>query len=170
MSAVVIDFQGFQLAPHSFVVKELAFYDIHHDYHGRWSFQPPHSWEKLSLRKQKSYAWVTRNIHGMSWQSGDLPYIALSRLLIFLFTSYETIYVKGLEKAKFLQKFCQLNIIDLNDMRCPKIQNLQIPAVKCTFHTPKSHYCALNKVAAFASFVSKLTYTPIVSPINNPAL
>lgn len=167
MSAVVIDFQGFQLAPHSFVVKELAFYDIHHDYHGRWSFQPPYAWEKLSARKQKTYTWIIRNVHGMSWESGDLPYTALRRILMFLFEAYDTIYVKGLEKVKFLQKLSPSNITNLNDMKCPKIQNLRIPTVKCPFHKPQFHYCALNKVAAFSSFV--LTSTQIVSPINNPA-
>lgn len=172
MSAVVIDFQGFQLAPHSFVVKEFAFYDVQYDFHGRWSFQPPHSWEKLSSRKQKTYEWVIRNVHGMSWESGDLPYGLFRRIMMFLFASYHTIYVKGLEKVKFLQKFSQSNIIDLNDMKCPKIQNLRIPAVKCPFHNPQSHYCALNKAAAFSSFISNHRNQPnstqIVSTINRP--
>ena len=147
----VIDLQGFQLTPHSFVVKELAFYDINNGYHGRWSFKPPHPWEDLSPSKQKSYAWVTRNLHGMSWKSGKLPYKTFRRILMSLFTSYDIIYVKGLEKANFLKKFsADLNIVNLD---CPKIDDLHLPIVKCPFHLPESHYCALQRAAAFAKLL-----------------
>ena len=152
MSAVVLDFQGFQLQPHTFVVKELAFFDMNYGYHARWSFQPPHAWEKLSRKRQKTYAWVIRNCHSMPWESGDLPYTDLRPILISLFTAYSQIYVKGLEKVKFLEKLSGKIILDLNDMQCPKVDTLPIPNMACADHSPNFKFCALNKAAAFAHF------------------
>ena len=153
MSAVVIDFQGFQLSPHSYVVKELAFYDVYRGYHNIWSFQPPHSWDELSSRKQRTYAWVIRNIHGIPWESGRLPYNTFRCVLTSLLASYDTIYVQGLEKAKFLEKFSPAVIINLDDLDCPKIDKLPISAMKCPFHAPQFHYCALIRASAFANFL-----------------
>lgn len=155
MSAVVIDFQGFQLQPHSFVVKELAFYDVDMCYHARWSFKPPHPWEHLSRRRQKTYDWVTRNCHGMSWESGELPYSDLRYILLSIFITYSTIYVKGIEKVKFLEKLSGLRIIDLNDVECPKVDALFMPKTICPVHTSDFKFCALNKAEAFAHFLYK---------------
>ena len=152
MSSAVLDFQGFQLLPHTFVVKELAVFDIHQGYHAQWTFQPPHAWDQLSARRQKTYAWVIRNCHGLSWESGVLPYRALRPILLSLFTTYSTLYVKGVEKVKFLEKLSGRPILNLNDLPCPKIDCLPLSKMVCPDHSIHFKACALHKAEAYAKF------------------
>ncbi|KMQ81846.1 hypothetical protein RF55_25011 [Lasius niger] len=158
MSSAVLDFQGFQLSPESFIVKELEFYDIENGYHGRWSFQPPHAWEELPPKKKSTYSWVIRNIHGMSWTSGDLPYTALRSILTTLFAVHKTLYVKGLQKTKFLQKLTDFSIVNLDEMDCPK---LPMPKVSCPHHTTDEFSCALSKATAYAQYVASIKDVPL---------
>lgn len=153
MSSAIIEFEGFQLHPHSFIVKELSFYAIDDGRHNRWTFLPPSSWKKLSSKKRQSYAWVTRNCHLMKWKSGNLPYSQLRRILLSLFASFTTIYTKGPEKAKFLKKLSGREILDLNQLGCPKMKDLGCVAVRCPDHPPNFRYCALAKAAAYGSFI-----------------
>ena len=101
MSSVVVEFEGFQLSPYDFIIKELAFYVVDFGYHGRWNFLPPFPWNELSVKNKKTAAWLTQNYHGLRWESGDLPYSSSELILTYLLTSYNTIYTKGLEKLFF---------------------------------------------------------------------
>lgn len=155
MSSVVIEFEGFQLKPHIFVIKELAYFDVDRDYHGRWSFLPPHPWKQLSPKDKKKFSWVTRYCHGLRWECGDLPYTALPLILSFLFVSYSDIYVKGLEKSKFLENLSGKKILDLNDFKCPKVGSLKHSTLICNDHIHDFKHCALSKAAAYGSFIKE---------------
>ncbi|KMQ83492.1 hypothetical protein RF55_19907, partial [Lasius niger] len=114
MKSAVIELSGFQLSPFSFVVKELACAD-ENGFYKVWTFQPPHAWDVLSAKKQRSYQWVTRNLHGLAWTSGDLPYNRLRPILQMIFSKYSTLFVKGLQKKKFLKRFTNVDIVELEE-------------------------------------------------------
>lgn len=164
MSSVVIEFEGFQLQPHVFIVKELAFFDVKYDFHSRWSFLPPYPWEQLSKKHKKTFSWLTRYCHRMQWDSGDLPYSALQYILTSLFVSYTSIYSKGLEKCRFIEKLCGRKIIDLNDFKCPKVNEINAEvSVNCPTHLPHFHHCALAKSALYGSFIKeRLSSTGVI--------
>lgn len=155
MSAVVIEFEGFQLQPNSFVIKELAFYSVKYGYHGRWCFLPPFAWEQLSAKKRKTNAWLIRYCHGLRWESGELPYSALQTILLSICISYTDIYVKGLEKTIFLEHLLGRKVLDLNDFNCPKMKDLESKEVCCPVHSTPFKHCALAKATAYASFINK---------------
>lgn len=155
MSSVVIEFEGFQVNTNDFVVKELAFYSVDFGYHGLWSFLPPHSWEQLSPKERKTFAWLTRNLHGLRWDSGDLPFSYLEPILSSLFISYETIYSKGLEKVKFLEYLSGQKIFNLDDFNCPKISFFHTSTVKCPNHKTHFKHCALTKAFTYGEYIKE---------------
>lgn len=154
MSSVVVEFEGFQVNKHEFIIKELAFYAVEHEYHSRWTFLPPYSCEKLSDKHRKTFAWLTRYCHGLQWEGGgELPFSALQLILSSLFISYKTIYTKGLEKTKFLEKMSGRKIFNLNDFNCPKLGDLESLIVKCPDHASYFNQCALRKAHAYGMFI-----------------
>lgn len=155
MSSVVIEFEGFQVKTNDFVIKELAFYVVDHGYHARWSFLPPYPWEQLTVKNRKSYAWLTRYCHGLRWDSGELPYSALERIVSSLFISYKTIYTKGLEKTKFLEKISKRKIFNLNDFGCPKIDSLKRTVLNCPSHKSHFKHCALLKAFSYGEYIKE---------------
>ncbi|KMQ82968.1 hypothetical protein RF55_21313 [Lasius niger] len=145
MPSAVLDLQGFQLSPHSFVVKELSCVD-EYGYYALWTFKPPYAWDTISPRRQRSYDWVTRNHHGLAWTHGDIPYKALKSVLKQIFETYTCLYVKGLEKTKFLKTFTKMDIVNLEELPKP----LPVSRLTCPLHTTDSFSCALKKEHSYA--------------------
>lgn len=157
MSAVVLDFEGFHLQPHGFIVKEIAFCNVTNGDHGCWTFKPPHSWDLLPANEERSFSWAIRNLHGLSWDSGKLPYCALRPILMSISVCYTHVYIKGLQKAKFLETLLGRPICNLEDLECPKIQHLPVPTVSCDVHASGFYHCALVKACAFAVYIKERT-------------
>lgn len=165
-SPIVLDFEGFQLKADCFIIKELAFYSINEGHHACWSFLPPMPWETLSRFHQKSFAWVIRNKHHLSWNSGVLPYCALRYILHYLSSAYSTIYVKGTEKLSFLERLMNGNLRSLN---CPKIKDLPLSviSIKCNLHSQQVHSCALLKANSYANYINKQLQARKIISIQN---
>lgn len=150
----VLDFEGFQLKPGCFVIKELAIRGVGNNFQGHWLFSPPSSWESLSDKQRLIFSWVTRNMHNLSWNSGEIPYSHLQTILLSIAKNYTEIFVKGLEKKKFLQKLISNTIHNLEDWQCPKFDNLAQPNVICFIHPFHFNHCALVKAAAFEKYIN----------------
>lgn len=153
--SVVLDFEGFQLKQGKFIVKEMAAYAVNDpSYRGRWLFQPPHSFQQLPEKNQRSFSWVSRNIHHLSWSSGQLPYTDLEFILRVNFRLFKKIYVKGLEKKNFLEKISKREIINLDDLDCPPMRDLPPVDVFCPYmHIKNFDHCSVQKAAAFGRFL-----------------
>lgn len=156
MAVAIVDFEGFQLKPHSFVIKELAYYSVKDGFHACWTFKPPHSWRLLTTNQRMSYAWLTRHHHRLCWESGDLPYGNIRDILAFLFSTFSRIYVKGAEKAMFLENMTGCRVFDLEDLHCPKRTRLPKHAFTCPHHVPDYNHCALAKAIAFGKYLINL--------------
>ncbi|GFS72303.1 uncharacterized protein TNCV_1827161 [Trichonephila clavipes] len=116
MTSAVIDFEGFQLSSELFVVKELAVCAVNDDsFRGSCLFKPPHSFDQLPKPKQCTYSWVTKNIHKIKWESGELPYFYFRYVLDVTMGMFTYIYVKGLQKKKFVHFLTGREILNLND-------------------------------------------------------
>ncbi|GBN71438.1 hypothetical protein AVEN_57719-1 [Araneus ventricosus] len=104
MTSAVLDFEGFQLSPGRFIVKELVVCAVNEDtFCGRWLFKPPHSFKTLHRKRQNKYTWITKFLHHIAWDDGELSYDAFRCLLTVIFETFSYIYVKGLEKKIFLE-------------------------------------------------------------------
>ena len=68
--AVVLDFEGFRSKKSGFIIKELAVSTENYDL---ISILPPNC-------KQRSFLWVSKFLHGLSWETGDNTYHYLQQI------------------------------------------------------------------------------------------
>lgn len=155
--SVVIDFEGFLLSSGHFIVKELAFNAVKgYPFSGMCTFQPPFPFEELPERQRLQYKWVSKNIHLIDFNKGVLPYSKFRNVLCFLFEIFPNIYVKGYEKRKFLEFLAGRKCYDLNDLKCPRMDQLVPTHSSCTIHVSDFKHCALAKVIVFGNFLKSL--------------
>ena len=98
--AVVLDFEGFRSKKSGCIIKELAVSTK--NYNDTISFLPPNSFNILSSSEQRSFLWVSKFLHGLSWETGEYPYHYLQQIFqsIVLRFPFSDFYAKRLEKRK----------------------------------------------------------------------
>lgn len=121
--SVVLDIEGFKFKKSTFVIKELS---ITGDYTDTILFSPPEPLSNLQKDHQYSVCWLSRNLHGLSWDSGEYPYNLLHQIFLSISLRYpaHTFYAKGSEKCEFLSHNLKCNVINLETLNCPKIEDL----------------------------------------------
>ena len=131
----VIDVQGFKRAYNEFVFKELAVVPLGEDVQPTvYLFDPPHDWSFLAPRYKCENSWLTRNYHGIHWQDGEIPYEEFQEILKSSVRGASKIYVKGLDKQKWLQNIIS-RVCNIEDLDCPSLAKLHIQK-----ETPCSHH------------------------------
>ena len=154
--AVVPDFEGFRNKC-GFIVKELAIPT--ENFIDKVSFLPPNSFRTLSSSNQKSYQWVSRFLHGLLLETGEYPYCYLQQIIdsIILRFPLAAFYAMGKEKTCILTELLQKNVINLETLSGPKVENLKLyrETPNCNLHAlsgPKrqrSRHCAKKKALLF---------------------
>ena len=111
---VVLDVEGFRHRKEKFIVKERGV--CTDDYLDCLSFLPPTNYSELTTQQKQSFGWLTRNLHGIEWDTVNYPYVYLTQIIqsVRLRNPGATIYAKGEEKVKFLSDLVECSIIDLN--------------------------------------------------------
>ena len=119
--AFVLDFDGFRSKKSAFILKELAVSTEH--YNDIVSLLPLNSFNILSSSEQKSFLWVSKFLHGLSWETGEYRYHYLQPIFqsIVLRFPFSDFFAKRLEKTETLGQLLQSNIINLETLYCPKI-------------------------------------------------
>lgn len=151
----IVDIQGFQ-STNEFIVKELSIIKIVPSLSSLFQynrndvecilFQPPYPWINLSSKFKSTNLWLIHNHHGIPWNAGDIPYDQLHEIVHNKLKSATYIFVKGLEKKKWLAQNFKLssNIINLEDLGCPALNILRVST--CTFFNYHrrvlNHQCA----------------------------
>ena len=139
---IFVDIQGFKCS-FGYILKELAIYDGVRM--SNFLFKPPFNRNMLSDKDKKVVSWA-EGYHGMEWDSGNIDLNEINGILKILESS-PTIYVKGYEKAKVLEKFLdQEKIYNIPIDFEPKLSKFKkIP--ECFFHKNVTLYhCALSNV------------------------
>ena len=154
---VVIDFEGYRLTNQPFILKELSVRGV--DYHDTILLRPPDSSNILNAKALKSYNWVTKTLHGLTWDSGNYDFSFVFCFFLSLKLRFPNIllYAKGREKCEYLSRFFP-HIIDLDTLSCPKSSEFnKTDGFICLNHQTKYHrdHCAREK-ASF--FFDRLTY------------
>ena len=102
---VVLDFEGFRHKKSGFIIKELSI--CSNNYTDTILFLPPVSYNSLSASERKSHQWVSRFLHGLSWNSGNYPsglYLKFLLQLNFDFLQ-ESFMLKGKRKLNHCKHF-----------------------------------------------------------------
>ncbi|GBM42274.1 hypothetical protein AVEN_234993-1 [Araneus ventricosus] len=158
MASAVLDFEGFQLSPGRFIVKEPAVCAVNDDtFCGRWMFKSPHSFESLDRKKQNTYSWITKFLHHIEWEDGELPYDTFHCVSTVIFETFPYIYVKGLEEKKFLEFLTYRDILNLDYFECPEVKDLPSFDVLCPYmHGNSFYHCAVYIAKEFAKHLETI--------------
>lgn len=152
----IVDFEGFQLENGMFIIKELAFHGLEDGCLGQWIFLPPKEWNQLNNRQKITFSWLVRNKHKLPWDFGNVSYDKLYEIVCRLRKKYDTIFVKGLVKKKFLEKLIGRIVHNLEDLQCPKVTTLPHHPFNCLWHPLHFEHCALVKAIAYTNYIKRL--------------
>ena len=161
---VVIDIEGFRCGGEPFIVKEIS---CCADYVDSITLQPPLGYEILSAKEEKAFSWITNNLNGLDWKSGNFKFEFLQNFVesIKLRNPDSKFYAKGIEKCKILEEIFQLEFINLDKLGCPKVNQIaeDNKIAMCEQHCPKitqtkhiSHHCARRKSVLFHSWLQNI--------------
>lgn len=139
---IFIDLQGYNCS-FGYMLKELAIYDGTRS--SNYLFKPPFNKQMLSIRDEKVVNW-SENYHGLEWNSGYTDLNEIEDILKHVLRNYISpkIYVKGLEKSKFLKRFLEIDCVyNIPNEREPILSKFKkIP--ECYFHKDiNPWHCAL---------------------------
>ena len=84
-----------------------------------FSFFPP-----KTFKPNKQTSWNTKHLHGIARSSGKLDYEKLFLVFYDLKVMNAEVFAKGREKCRLLTNLLGQNVENLDDYRCPKIQDL----------------------------------------------
>lgn len=141
-----------------YVVKELALYDLNQHSSQHWIFKPPEGLEVTARKAVRANDWVSRHLHRIPWEEGDVEYKELTRILDQIASQYDVIYVKGQQKIEFLLEEVSLQpaIVNVENLGCPKICVLLEPlrlGCHCIFHNFDPTLCTAYRAKAIGRWI-----------------
>ena len=114
--AVILDFHCFVDDDGNELIKELAIMDITAFASRHWIFAPPVNTIVSNHKHMRTNRWLTEHYHRLEWTDGDTSYDHLVSILIKYTFPFNCVFVKGLQKKRFLEKcIVHFNIINLED-------------------------------------------------------
>ena len=118
--------EGFRCKKSIFIVKELAITTS--EYSDSLIFLPPVPFNSLPKAEQKAYNWLTHYLHGIHWESGIIISLNLNQIIrsFVLRNPNAVFYGKGKEKAELLAKYLDREVVNLDELGCPRIENLHL--------------------------------------------
>lgn len=124
---IVIDIQGFYLDNKLFG-KEISVSGVDLNIK-TFLIQPPFKYSELPYREKITNKWLYNHLHGLCWDDGNS---ILDEFREYITTTLKdegniNIYVKGLEKARWLKQQIakeEICIFNLDEFNCPNIRTL----------------------------------------------
>lgn len=98
----VVEFHGYRDNEGEFIIKELALVGDNKQYVLIF-FKSPFSKENLEPHYYRMADWLEKSFHHIKWEYGDTEFS--EETMKILCGYYNTIYTKGSEKVRYLQKF-----------------------------------------------------------------
>ena len=140
------DVQGFKKPHNEFVFKEIAVTALGDDSQvSVFLFELPFAWSSLPAKYKSENLWLERNYHGISRNSGEIPYYEFEETLRNILQDASKVHVKGFEKQRWLQRYLS-NVHNIEDLECPSLQKLYAN-VPCDNHDFWESYLISNCAA-----------------------
>lgn len=138
---IIIDLQGFKLDDNTFIVKEIAIFK--NNAVQVFIFKPPYHWRYLSQESKRRVRWIEKN-RGYLWKEGYIPYHLINQHTQPFIAGCK-VYVKGVEKIKWLKEICHYDSTNLEEQGCSKLSDLSSAddIFSCILH---KKFCALRNV------------------------
>ncbi|KAG7196480.1 hypothetical protein KM043_000036 [Ampulex compressa] len=150
--AFVADLQGFKQSGGDFVLKELAIIPLEYDAEPLVRlFEPPFSWIRLTEKYRKENSWRERNLHGISWSSGDWPYMKVGEIIKATLQGAKKVFVSGITHKEWLQRF-RLPVRDIDELGYGTAKKAKLVTV-CPHHSKSfKPQCALHNAKLMKQF------------------
>lgn len=147
-SDFIVDIQGLVDSDQHFLPKEVAITSVKDNLLGYWLIAPPSKFFELSRSAKITNNWLTLNHHGIEWYEGVVLQEELEDLLRDITKLAKYIFVRGKDKADYLEKVLSRDIVNL-EYATPAFKNL--PSVKniCVHHiapTKERFCCAVKNI------------------------
>lgn len=154
--AVLIDVQGFKVDKNKFILKEICIHSVENNFKYHKLIKSPFKFEKLKKVEKNTIQWLTKNYHGIQWDSGNITFTQFMDDMKTVLKD-KIIICKGLEKMKWLKCFFERisiqEIINCEDLDCniKWNKNCEISEYfdSCEYHKnikKSSFVCALKNV------------------------
>lgn len=112
--------------------------------------KPPYDKNLLMPKALKQVNFCEKYIHMLSWSGGDVEYNNLYTILDYIRRlDVEVIFVKGLDKVGFFQKFLGQKVREIE--MAGRLQDYPSYRHYCKYHDFNFHRCSINHV--FQMFV-----------------
>lgn len=157
--AVVLDVQCFFDNELKLIVKELSMYDLNYHSSQHWIFKPPENIVIYCGKAKRANRWVTHNQHRIPWEAGDVNFEETGKIVNNIFSSFDSIYVKGRQKIDLLCSYVQCKspeFINLETLGCPKLDTLMEPTwlgSHCFFHNFDPTACTIYKTKSLVRWL-----------------
>lgn len=157
----IIDVQGYS-HDRSFIIKELTIIQLYSENVHHFLVKPPFDKAILPSDEQKSILWLENFHHKIKWEDGSHEYGEVFSDLRKTIRDADIIYVKGSEKALFIQSITGKFTIDLDKLHCPKANQLPIPKLwsklTCSYynHSTCDVKCSLLQALKFKEWLLNL--------------
>lgn len=163
----VIDVLGFKKPYDEIILKEVAIVAIQEDTAPTvFMFKSPIDWNYLPPQYKSENLWLKMNYHGIPWHSGEIPYEDMEETVALHLKDASKIYVKGLEKMKWLKKILT-NMCNIEDLGCPSLKKLPYSMQPpCCIHATnycKKPECAARNVIALKDWLIDYYNSPVFS-------
>lgn len=160
----VIEMQGFRDVANNFVPKEVSIECLQRSVTAHWIINAPHEFELLPFDLKATNDYMASRMFGLHWFDGDLSLRKLYHHFYEIARSARRIYVKGEEKALFLQSIMARSIIDLGEYTLLKFTDLQKHFkidTMCMTHAlmhdvEKQAYCTKTRVSLLKAWLHSL--------------
>ena len=144
---IFVDLQGFAFN-NNFVVKEVAVLR-NGKMLSHYVFREPVPWSLLTKSEKSLVCWLRIHHHGLRWEDGHVPYSQARGLINRdIGTEPSLIYVKGLEKKKWLREILddnfEIETIEVDYEDIARLKDLDIiGTLRCGYYMK---HCAMQNV------------------------
>jgi len=160
----IIDFEAFKHGDEDYQLKELCIIDascpmkqLH------YTFLPPCKWEELSSEQKRTYTYLTREHHRLSWNEGYVRYCReclrndVARFIKSSHVHSSMFYVMGREKTRFLQSlFPDYRFMNYQEVHNVSMRDLpEAPDhIVCNYRNHGKHCAVLKCTRILLHFIS----------------
>ena len=74
-------------------------------------FEPPYPWKRLNNKYREKNEWLTRNFHGLKWESGIFEYSVMGSIICEILSDAMVVYTNGDIRKQWLEKILQKTIV-----------------------------------------------------------
>lgn len=153
---VIIDVQGYKDWGNNFIVKEIAVLYNENEYQ-RFLIKPPYDFSYLTEGERKQVLWLQSYKHGLRWNEGVNRYASVRTFLIENIDSHTNVYVKGVEKKKWITSLLgrEDGVNNVEEIGCDSLDYLRkyYPTNRRCTSTSHSGVCALENVYLISNFL-----------------